>query len=1062
MPIANSNFDILTAVGSDAFSDIVAKSGHVNYEYNLQSPGMPPAGPSFINLVDTIAPSGSDKNYWLNYYYMTATYSDDFGLNVLYKKEYKPTDFVPGHLFGEHRVKPACYGPTPADVMIIGKLPGFEEGMYKINFTGPSGLALRQSLQELGIDETKIYVTNAIKFPHLDKRSTAFPQTWLKDCAPILQLELRIVQPKFILCVGTEATQAILGKGKNVTNTIGSVFDIEFPILSSDKKSYVNHSAKVITCVHPAAVIRTPDLYPQFMDGLSSFKKLIDNQPVGVLDRDLDHRIVDNEDDLKKIVDEVLSDPDSTNIAVDAEWHGEHPFEPGAYLRTVQFSHKPKFACCVVLRNTGGSDCFKPNIDAAFMQLKRILKSTEQRRVRIIGHFFRSDLPWLIYHGLDLRPEFAAPVDCVAEDGRSILFGWQQTKTRGGFDTGLSAHSVHEASRYKLEVVAASLLGTPRYDFALQKWKEEYCKENKLGAKDLEGYGMVPNSILFAYANHDVSVTRRLFDVFNGTDDKSGLLDADQFGNSCREAFWTSMRSSPAFLEMEMSGISLDIPHAEDLTQVYRDAEAILLEDLRQSIKWPDFNPASDHHRRELIFGEQYHHKYDDEGKAICIRPEGATCLYLPPIKTTGKPAKPWEVVVRRRETDQYSPSCDKEVLGILSSTSSVVKKLRDLRFISHILHSVLRRPKIDDAGQEERDEEGNLVFEKGFIALACSDSRIRPRLWQTAESARAKCSSPNLMAISHKREADYKRILGPKYKAPLRSILKAAPGHVLIEADYSGAEVLMTALMANDPLLIDHAKRSALPENHKDYYDIHSNIAVSTFRLDCVPTKSGLKSIGKAHLRTAAKSVFFGYAYGQGPEAAARKAQEEGADVTAKDAAALMDGLRRKYIYLEPYFTLCRSRVHDPGWICNIFGRYRRCNPSAVVDKQAVGEVQRQYMNFCSQSGIADVMNRALDFLMMYKENHLEISYKLIMQIHDAVLLEVPIQHISEVWHKVLPICMVNSVPIYPCHLDGSSRGDGPYHLSIGKQCFVRWGEQITTEVAKKLSLPDFVLESH
>ena len=95
--------------------------------------------------------------------------------------------------------------------------------------------------------------------------------------------------------------------------------------------------------------------------------------------------------------------------------------------------------------------------------------------------------------------------------------------------------------------------------------------------------------------------------------------------------------------------------------------------------------------------------------------------------------------------------------------------------------------------------------------------------------------------------------------------MLMASPGNVLVEADFIGAELFGMARMAGDAAMIDHCLRNQLPEDDKNYYDIHSNVAVFAFKLSCPPTKKGLQSIGKEHLRIVAKSVIFGIAYGRG-----------------------------------------------------------------------------------------------------------------------------------------------------------------------------------------------------
>ncbi len=110
-------------------------------------------------------------------------------------------------------------------------------------------------------------------------------------------------------------------------------------------------------------------------------------------------------------------------------------------------------------------------------------------------------------------------------------------------------------------------------------------------------------------------------------------------------------------------------------------------------------------------------------------------------------------------------------------------------------------------------------------------------------------------------------------------------------------------------------------------------------------------------------------------------------------------------------------------------------------------------------QSLVSDAVSRAMDHLYTYRQTCGDI-YRIVLQIHDALMLEVPIKHIEKVWNEVLPVCMVDRVPLFPTLLDGSPRGDGPYYLSIGKECFIHWGEKITHEEAKRHGIPEFVLE--
>ena len=299
---------------------------------------------------------------------------------------------------------------------------------------------------------------------------------------------------------------------------------------------------------------------------------------------------------------------------------------------------------------------------------------------------------------------------------------------------------------------------------------------------------------------------------------------------------------------------------------------------------------------------------------------------------------------------------------------------------------------------------------------------------------------------------------IGLTYKYPLRSIVKARPGHVFVDADYTGAELAIMAWQSGDSNMIDLVHRSGLPESDPNYYDIHSNVAVSAFSLQCPATKKGLASIGKAALRTAAKAVVFGYAYGQQAEATSRKAKQEGADVSVEQAQQLIEGLVSMYSALPVYFQECRERSQDPGYIVNCFGRYRRFVASR--EREVIGEQQRQAMNFPVQSAVADAMSRALDSLYWYRyeQDNPDNWYDIVLQVHDAVVLEVPVHCLDWVVNDVIPTCMSERVEVFPCSLDGTRYSDsGPFHLQVPPpDIYSRWSVPITKDECRCLGISE------
>lgn len=1024
--------------------------------YDLSFSEMPPPGSDFENYAQLLSNPGityKTKDFELKQLYFRAMYDEKFVIPIAYMNKMYTVPFMLGGIWGS---KPC--GPEPCDIMVVYKHANkidFENGMP---LTGNPGNLLGDCFFEAGIsDDIKVYVTPVIKFDHPDPKSTNFKACWVKDCNLILQQEIRIVRPKYLLLLGSEAISAVLGRGHTVTNTQGTALTLSYKV--NDETTL---EAKVVTSINPAIAVRKPEKVDVIKSSVEYFKKVLDNNYIS--QETIDHRIIRSVSELVDLRKEILSDPSNNVIAVDAEWHGAYPTEKNSYVRTIQISWCPGKAACVVVHTQGGVAEIEGGIPEAVEELKKILKSTPERQVRIVGHYLNADMPWLMSVGLDIRSEYCAPIDDYNADGLNSFYGFQKTKTEGGFDTLLAAHSVNETGDFKLEVLATRLVGVPRYDVDLQKWKKSYCDQHKLDGDGLEGYGDCPDDILIPYGNYDADSTRRLFDVYNGVAGKPGLLDCDNQCNSSRLPFWVSMRAALAFGEMHINGLGIDIDSAEELTSHYMVTRDSLLDILRQRLNWPEFNPNSVAHCREMLFGVKYNGMFDKETfKPKQVRPEGALSLELMPYKSTGKRPKMWREIIQKGQESENSVSTDKEVLQILSDKHPCVELLRDLRYIAQLTRYVLRPGVGVEEGEAVRNEDGRIEHESGLLSYVLADGRVRSQFFQTKETGRASSARPPLQNLGKTAEEKYKAVfkrygetLGLNYKYPLRSIVKARPGHVFVDADYTGAELAIMAWQSGDENMIDHVRRSGLPESDPDYYDIHSNVAVTAFGLSCPATKKGLASIGKAALRTAAKAVVFGYAYGQQAEATSRKAKQEGAEVSVEQAQQLIDGLVAMYPALPYYFEDCRKRSQDPGYIVNCFGRYRRF--VASTEREVISEQQRQAMNFPIQSAVADAMSRALDHLYWYRyeQDNPYNWYEIVLQVHDAVVLEVPVSCLDWVIEDVIPTCMSKRVEVYPCRLDGTRYDHaGPYHLQVPPpDIFCKWSVPVTKEECRKLGI--------
>ena len=142
-------------------------------------------------------------------------------------------------------------GPPKAELMLVGEQPGDAEDLAGHPFVGPAGRLLDTALEEAGIDRSQVYVTNVVKHfkwePRGKRRIHAKPNAAeIGACRPWLEVEIALVKPRVLVCLGATAAQALLGKSFKVSQQRGTVVPSPLaPIVSAT--------------VHPSSILRAPD-----------------------------------------------------------------------------------------------------------------------------------------------------------------------------------------------------------------------------------------------------------------------------------------------------------------------------------------------------------------------------------------------------------------------------------------------------------------------------------------------------------------------------------------------------------------------------------------------------------------------------------------------------------------------------------------------------------------------------------------------------------------------------------------------------------------------------------
>jgi DNA polymerase len=141
-------------------------------------------------------------------------------------------------------------GPERASILFVGEQPGNDEDLKGEPFVGPAGRLLDKGLADAGIDRPDAYVTNVVKHFKWEARGKrrihAKPNAAeITACLPWLQAEIRLVQPRLIVCLGATAAQALLGKGFRVSEQHGII--LTSPLAPG-----------IMATIHPSSILRAP------------------------------------------------------------------------------------------------------------------------------------------------------------------------------------------------------------------------------------------------------------------------------------------------------------------------------------------------------------------------------------------------------------------------------------------------------------------------------------------------------------------------------------------------------------------------------------------------------------------------------------------------------------------------------------------------------------------------------------------------------------------------------------------------------------------------------------
>jgi len=242
---------------------------------------------------------------------------------------------------------------------------------------------------------------------------------------------------------------------------------------------------------------------------------------------------------------------------------------------------------------------------------------------------------------------------------------------------------------------------------------------------------------------------------------------------------------------------------------------------------------------------------------------------------------------------------------------------------------------------------------------------RVHTSFNQTGTTTgRLSSSDPNLQNIPIRSE------MGNK----IRKAIIAPPGAYLLSADYSQIDLRVLAHLSQDPGLI-----AAFAQDE----DIHATTASKIFNIPggAVTTE----------MRRNAKTVNFGVIYGMsdyGLEQATKLSREEAAQFIAL--------YFEKYPKVKEYLEATKEQARKLGYVQTVLGRRRFLPETNSANRMVREGAERMAINAPVQGSSADIIKIAM--INLYREvEKRNLKSKMLLQIHDELLFEVPEQEVKE-----------------------------------------------------------------
>ena len=301
----------------------------------------------------------------------------------------------------------------------------------------------------------------------------------------------------------------------------------------------------------------------------------------------------------------------------------------------------------------------------------------------------------------------------------------------------------------------------------------------------------------------------------------------------------------------------------------------------------------------------------------------------------------------------------------------------------TRVLRSIRQDHPIVEVIEEWREYSKLLnTYLQPLPSLLAEDGRLHTHFNQAvASTGRLSTSNPNLQAIPIRTE------LGRE----IRSAFVAEPGHKLVSADYSQVELRILAHVSGEPKLRESFARGE---------DIHTTTAAEVLGKDPATLTKDERNI--------AKMVNFGIIYG-----ISAFGLSENLEIPREEAQEYIDAYLARFPYVQDFIERTIEQAARDGYVTTLLGRRRPVPEIRAMNRQTRSLGERLAVNSVMQGTAADIIKVAMVRIHRRLRDEGRAS-RLVLQVHDELLLEVPDPEVSGV-SELVRAEMTGAYPLDP-----------------------------------------------